>query len=141
MSTEVFRSCLVEAKLEDVWKVIGKFDDLGFVSPDIQITMEEVDNTKRRCFPFGEVNLKEELLETINNSNHCMVKYNFVKGFEGFKVDNYVANFSAFRNTYDNSTFVIWKCTFDLRTGFEDEKNKIEALFETTISNLPKLKF
>jgi hypothetical protein len=134
---KVFESCLSKASLKKVWERIGKFDDLTWVDENIQIKLEHKSNfLPTRVFKFGDLTVHEKLLINENLQNQKSVTYKFVKGFEAFKVDNYVAKLTAKRITLTNETFVSWECDFDLRNGQDGEYDKLENLFKNTISKI-----
>lgn len=139
-SIKIYHSCVVDAPIENVWKIIGNFEDLTWNSPHIKIEIEYPEKTTiRRKFLFGNTLVKENLLSKINQNNYKFLKYDFEKGNEAFKVDDYVAKLSAKRVTDSNKTFVVWETRFKLRKGEEQEKEKINELFYKTISKLTKL--
>ena len=134
-------SCLVNLPIEEAWKIIGNFEDLSFVNKNIKCKITNYNNNPIhpiRAFQFGPVEIREMLIAMYHDDNHRFLKYNFLQGFEGFKVDNYIATIHAYRITESNQTLVVWEADFDLRKNEEGEKKKLEGLFDATTKMLAK---
>lgn len=137
---KVFVSSVLNAPVDEVWKVIGEFDAVPEWHPDIQecsienfVSCDTVGAMRNLTMPDG-AKIREKLI-TLSYDDY-MYKYAIIEG--PLPVKNYNGTLRLRPITDGNRTYVEWSSEFDV--GPQDEAEFVGMISGVFISGLESLK-
>ena len=137
---KVFVSSVLNAPVDEVWKVIGEFDAVPEWHPDIKecsienfVSCDTVGATRNLTMPDG-AKIREKLV-TLSYDDY-MYKYSIIEG--PLPVKNYNGTLRLRPITDGNRTYVEWSSEFDV--GPADEAQFVGMISGVFISGLDSLK-
>ncbi|MFQ5995820.1 MAG: SRPBCC family protein [Acidiferrobacterales bacterium] len=137
---KVFVSSVLNAPVNEVWKVIGEFDAVPEWHPDIKecnienfMSCDTVGCMRDLTMPDG-AKIREKLV-TLSYDDH-MYKYTIVEG--QLPVKNYNGTLRLRPITDGNRTYIEWSSEFDV--ALEQEAEMVGTISGVFISGLDSLK-
>jgi hypothetical protein len=111
-----YNSTVVQAPIEDVWKIIANFHDLSWAAPAIT-KLEVIGDTPGDRVGAGRVlnDLFHETLTILDPENYTF-SYQITDGPEPISketVTNYIGKVRLLPVTDENATFVEWTSTYE----------------------------